>query len=91
MTTGEKIWSEQSTQYYDEGESYKQGVYEVYASDIIEAIDKAIKDERNKVIEEIEPILKKIWELAYGKTVNYIQLRNDLRAEYKKLNSLKNP
>ena len=54
-------------------------------------IQDARKDERNKVIEEIEPILKKIWELAYGKTVNYIQLRNDLRAEYKKLNSLKNP
>lgn len=47
------------------------------------------KDERERVIGEIEPILKKIWELAYGKTVNYIQLRNDLRAEYKKLNSLK--
>ena len=54
-------------------------------------IQDARKDEKNKVIEEIEPILKKIWELAYGKTVNYIQLRNDLRAEYKKLNSLKNP
>ena len=54
-------------------------------------IQDARKDERNKVIEEIEPILKKIWELAYGKTVNYIQLRNDLRAEYKKLNQLKNP
>ena len=54
-------------------------------------IQDARKDERNKVIEGIEPILKKIWELAYGKTVNYIQLRNDLRAEYKKLNSLKNP
>ena len=63
----------------------------LYPVEIKKILNLARKDEKNKVIEEIEPILKKIWELAYGKTVNYIQLRNDLRAEYKKLNQLKNP